>query len=675
MKHPEIKGKVPLIKLASVTLLTAAITACGGQTISNVSSMTTSSSLGNTSSSSMMPSSSSMMSEAHSSMSGGHYSSAPMHHEFKAVINDFVGYSDWHESDYSIGATHPMLGGAHQGEAGKSDDYMRKSFMNAAAYKSKDAHEFAMGSIIIKETFTFEHSEHGMMKTFAPTGGLLAMVKRGGGFNAENGGWEWFILDNDLKSVTAQGEQPAGKNCSGCHSLADGKSDTGKDFAFAKTEFAIDTHVFENYQDWELIDYNTTPETLDGWAHIDNPDLRRTFQKQRLAYPDQHGNMHYPTGTTLIKEITKDGKVAQVVGMVKRGGDFNPEGGNWEYFMLDPHDVAKVVVNEAGDSLRGALPGCNACHSAAKDEKGVDHVFKHSDAVFNSHAEKAEYIASNATFSNYKDWHLADYVLGNHNPFIGAAHGSAEPDYVRAVFQNGKAYKMLHDAYYPVGSVIIKETFSTTKGIKKLADAGGVLAMVKRGGSFNPDHNGWEWLELSHEGKITKRSAELKNGACNACHSKGTGAAGVDYSFTKPSEVTTTIHDLKHFKTWPLIGDEKGTGSVHGGHNRKTYKKQGHASPYIFKEGEYPVGTTFVKQVFDAAGNTTRIVAMVKRGGEYDPANNDWEWFILNDDASSITRQGPSLSPTCTSCHAKAAVNRGMDYVYPHANDPVPAPH
>lgn len=678
MKHFAMKGKAPLAKLASMALLASTIVACDGKTIgvdgSSSMAMSSSSALHHNASS-MMPNSSSTTSEAHSMMSHGHSSSAPEHHEFKAVISDFVGYSDWHETDYSIGATTPYLSGAHLGEADKNDDYMRKTFMNTAAYKSKDDREFAIGSIIIKETFTFTHSDYGLMKTLAPTGGLLAMVKRGGSTYDYPGGWEWFILDNDLKSVLAQGQNPADKNCVSCHELAGHAGHAGHDFVFARSEYEIDTHIFKDYQSWELIDYNTTPQNLDGWAHIDNADLRRTFQKQRLANPDAHGNMHYPTGTTLIKEITKDGKVEQLVAMVKRGGKFNPEGAHWEYFMLDPHDATKVVTNDAGEPLRGPLAGCNACHSAAKGEKGIDHVFKHSDAVFNSHAEKTEYIASNATFSNYKNWHLADYVLGNHNPFIGAAHGNAQPDYVRAVFQNEKAHKMLHGAYYPIGSVIIKETFSTTKGIKKLADAGGVLAMVKRGGSFNPDHNGWEWLELTHEGKISKRSAELKNGACNACHAKATGSAGIDYSFTKPSEVTTTIHDLKHFKTWPLIGDEKGTGSVHGGHNRKTYKKQGHASPYIFKEGEYPVGTTFVKQVFDSTGNTTRIVAMVKRGGNYDPANNDWEWFILNNDASSITSQGPSLSPTCTSCHAKAAANRGMDYVYPHANDPVPAPH
>ena len=39
----------------------------------------------------------------------------------------------------------------------------------------------------------------------AATGGLLGMVKRGGDFNPDNGGWEWFMLANDLSGIAAQG--------------------------------------------------------------------------------------------------------------------------------------------------------------------------------------------------------------------------------------------------------------------------------------------------------------------------------------------------------------------------------------------------------------------------------------------------------------------------------------
>ncbi|PLX22962.1 MAG: hypothetical protein C0600_15885 [Ignavibacteria bacterium] len=57
-----------------------------------------------------------------------------------------------------------------------------------------------------------------------------------------------------------------------------------------------------------------------------------------------------------------------------------------------------------------------------------------------------------------------------------------------------------------------------------------VTAMVKRGGDFNPNNRGWEWLILDTDGKILQRGGDLFDNACNGCHEKNYAE---DYVFTK----------------------------------------------------------------------------------------------------------------------------------------------
>ena len=68
-------------------------------------------------------------------------------------------------------------------------------------------------------------------------------------------------------------------------------------------------------------------------------------------------------------------------GMVKRGGDFNPDNGNWEWFMLDP--VNQMVMKRGGATDQDdVVLGCNVCHSAAPTRGGGDYVFNHPELGF-----------------------------------------------------------------------------------------------------------------------------------------------------------------------------------------------------------------------------------------------------------------------------------------------------
>ena len=77
--------------------------------------------------------------------------------------------------------------------------------------------------------------------------------------------------------------------------------------------------------------------------------------------------------------------------------------------------------------------------------------------------------------------------------------------------------------------------------------------------------------------------------------------------------------------------------------------------------GQYPVGTLLAKEMKDSSGTIMMITAMAKRGNNYDPSGNDWEYLLL-DASGSITDRGADLmNGMCKACHAGAAA---LDYVF-----------
>lgn len=590
---------------------------------------------------------------------------------FEASINDFLDYNDWSIADYSIGNSSPALGGAHQ--AG-DERYSRKVLMNNTAMNSSG--EFAEGSIIIKETFTYTMKDNSWSKQFAPTNGLLAMVKRGGGFNAEHNGWEWFILETDLSSVIAQGAEPAGiAGCNACHSKADSLTG-GMDYSFPKpTEVIVEPSIFADYQSWDLAEFDTSPSNLAGGAHVDDASLRRVYQKQILANPTEAGDFGYPIGTVLVKDISQGDDIVQIVAMVKRGGNFDPANGNWEYFMLDPSDPTTIVQMD-GQDVRGAIPMCIGCHSGAKDDAGVDFIFKHSNAPFNTNTA-GEFVITKSMLSDYTSWQVTDYATGSSNPNLGAAHGATNNEIARQVFENSTALTQQGSSPYAMGSVLVKEVFTTKEGEKEFT---GTFAMVKRGGNFNPDKGGWEWFRFDEKNNVAARG---EIAGCIGCHGLAVNDAGIDYTFNKPSEFIATVDDFKDYKSWTKIDEVTGDNPANNGAHttsgiRKTYKKQPSASPYV-EAGEYPIGTILVKEITNTSGAITAMYAMVKRGGNFNQDGGGWEWFVPNNTLTNKGSQGASTF--CGGCHKKAGDTTqtdpsflGADYSFYKKDDPVPLP-
>jgi hypothetical protein len=124
------------------------------------------------------------------------------------------------------------------------------------------------------------------------------------------------------------------------------------------------------------------------------------------------------------------------------------------------------------------------------------------------------------------------------------------------------------------------------------------------------------------------------------------------------------------FESWSLDfeadGADPALGMAHGGNdetvNRKVYFKNGQ-NPV---NGEYPKGTVIVKRS-TSPGGLDEVTAMVKRGGDFNSANNGWEWFMLMPDGSIAEMEGmPArganlMNGMCGGCHAGAA---NQDYVF-----------
>jgi cytochrome c553 len=295
----------------------------------------------------------------------------PIPTSFVAQLKDFADYKNWQAIDYTIGASNPALGTAHMGS---DNAYSRRVYINP--YGKKEGDEYTLGTILVKETFTWENGN----QKFAATGGVVAMVKRGGDFNPKHDGWEWFVLAPDLSSIVRRGgEEMAG--CNSCHDLAEGQTG-GADYVFPRpAEYEAIDADFADYKTWTVIGESSAPHEKLGGAHKsgDPNSVRRAYKKQIQANPDTEAQ-GYPTGTIIVKEVEQNSAITEITAMVKRGGNFNSEHGAWEWFMLEPSTLA--IAGRGADLMNGM---CSSCHEAAEEpEYGKDYVFKHPHDPFNN---------------------------------------------------------------------------------------------------------------------------------------------------------------------------------------------------------------------------------------------------------------------------------------------------
>ena len=133
-------------------------------------------------------------------------------------------------------------------------------------------------------------------------------------------------------------------------------------------------------------------------------------------------------------------------------------------------------------------------------------------------------------------------------------------------------------------------------------------------------------------------------------------------------EFVASSSDFADFRSWTQVAVNQGPspslGAAHHGNDetvtRTIYVKNNLARN---ADGKFPVGTLIVKDTKDGAGNTIEMTAMVKRGNNFNPDNNDWEWFMLNMDGTAIADRGAGLmGGMCGMCHGAGAKNK--DFVF-----------
>lgn len=281
-----------------------------------------------------------------------------------------------------------------------------------------------------------------------------------------------------------------------------------------------------------------------------------------------------------------------------------------------------------------------------------------------------EFIAEDADFDNYNSWTMVDYTTGP-RATLQSAHGGSDDAFARAIYASNSANS---DGNYPVETRFVKETFKWENGQKIFADMGPVTAMAKRGGEFDSQHGDWEYflLEVANA-NISARGADLMDGGCRGCHAGATGANGSDFIFNHPDEVDADpATDFADFENWELWVEETGPdaflGEAHGINDdftRKIYRKQTGMEPLA---DEFPAGTVILKELIDPETGDRpavagQVTAMVKRGGDFNTANNGWEWFMM-DANGNFARGGAEMG--CNGCHVAATGGDGTDYVFSH---------
>lgn len=297
---------------------------------------------------------------------------------FEASVSDFANFTNWDAIDYTVYPTFSdKLGPAH---AGNDSSVVRVRYKNSDAVVANG--EYARGSVVVKETFKWVNGQ----KTPVAEGGFLGMAKRDGDFNPDKGGWEYFNLGDGTEIAARGTDDLMGGACQNCHTAASGNN--GMDYIFNfPSEYVVAAgsewdDLFMNAGSWELLDSRQGADPLLGGAHGDGVMKRDTYRWQPAA---MYHDGKFPIGTVIAKEVYEEddqGNKSNITwtAMVKRGGDFNPNYGNWEWFMItDPMDEQNRAVNRGGDLMNNM---CNGCHSTASSNSGGDYVFGHPNLGF-----------------------------------------------------------------------------------------------------------------------------------------------------------------------------------------------------------------------------------------------------------------------------------------------------
>lgn len=141
-----------------------------------------------------------------------------------------------------------------------------------------------------------------------------------------------------------------------------------------------------------------------------------------------------------------------------------------------------------------------------------------------------------------------------------------------------------------------------------------------------------------------------------------------------PSEPTEFVADNETFNgiaSWTLgdefFGMDPSLGGAHGGNDSTVTRSVYFKSDVMPSDGLYPLGAVITKHSHNTGGTLSEYTAMVKRGGDFNPSGNDWEYFMLAGDgeitvdSDGMEMRGANLmNGMCISCHQKAST----DYIF-----------
>lgn len=140
----------------------------------------------------------------------------------------------------------------------------------------------------------------------------------------------------------------------------------------------------------------------------------------------------------------------------------------------------------------------------------------------------------------------------------------------------------------------------------------------------------------------------------------------------EPEQFIATNDTFKDFQSWTLggefLGADPSLGGAHGGNDSTVTRSVYFKDNVVPADGKYPLGAVIVKYSKNTAGDLNEYTAMVKRGGDFDPTNNDWEYFMLAGDGQiamdndgNEMRGANLMNGMCLSCHVKA---KSSDFIF-----------
>lgn len=130
------------------------------------------------------------------------------------------------------------------------------------------------------------------------------------------------------------------------------------------------------------------------------------------------------------------------------------------------------------------------------------------------------------------------------------------------------------------------------------------------------------------------------------------------------TEFVAEYSDFEGYESWELVEESVGedpSGNLIGAHEEAVSKRiiRVNKTNVQMENDEWPVGTILVKEMRNAeTDDLMAVMAMAKRGADFNPDHNGWEWLVINKDEGKIQERDANLmGGMCNGCHVKVKEN------------------